>query len=252
MGACAASSEEFIYKDPSGKVLTKRDLKELPGAIEWEIHSDKPVPAEAKNFFEMGRTAGQKGESESALLYFEKASKLAPDWPYPIYESAFTYLLQNDFENAYASYKRVNELAPRGFFTAKTAVDILEKERAGKLPVGIYLYYLSLEWENDAEKRTKAIIALTEEVPNFAPAWKERATVEVNEKSKLSAIESGLNADPDPETKGFLLINKALLLANAGKKEDAIKILGPIALDPASPLDIEMIAKQTIAYILEK
>jgi tetratricopeptide (TPR) repeat protein len=248
----SALSEEVVFKDSSGRVLSKRDLKQLSGTIEWEIHSDRPVPAEAKKFHEMGRIAGQKGESESALSYFQKASKLAPDWPYPTYDAAFTYLLRKDFENAYASYKRVNELAPRGFFTAKTAANILEKERAGKLPAGIYLYYLTLEWEKDKEKRTKTIIALTEKVPNFAPGWKERAIVETNEKAKLAAIEKGLNADPDPETKGFLLINEALIVANAGKKEEAIKILGPLALDPTSPLDIETIAKRTIAHILEQ
>ena len=105
----SAFSEEVVFKDSSGRILTKRDLKGLSGTIDWEIRSDKAVPAEAMKLHEMGRIAGQKGESESALSYFQKASELAPDWPYPTYDAAFTYLLLNNFEKAlFCRFKRLN------------------------------------------------------------------------------------------------------------------------------------------------
>ena len=68
----------------------------------------------------------------------------------------------------------------------------------------------------------------------------------------MGLLEKGLSAEPDPETKGFLLINKAVALANVGKKNEAIKILGELALDPSSPQDIEIIAKRTVAFILDE
>lgn len=243
-------AEEILFKDKAGRVLKDSDVKGMTGVVDWEIRSGKPVPAEALRLHELGRAAGQKGDSAAAFKYFEKASKLAPDWPYPLYDAAFTYLLQNDAGKAYAHYMRVLQISPRGFFTAITAADVLAKERSGKLPPGTYLYYVSLEWESDPKKKAEAIFALNTKAPKFAPGWKERAKIESTERGRLDAIEKGLNAHPDIETRGFLLINKAIIFSNSGKKSEAIKILGELALDPASPLDIEVISKKAIASLL--
>lgn len=246
-----AFADDIIFKDKAGRVLTRSDLKGISGTIDWEIRSGNPVPQEAIKLHEMGRAAGQTGDYEAALSLFQEASDFAPGWPYPVYDAAFTYLLQQDFKKAYELYKRVDAMAPRGFFTAKVAVDVLGKELRGELPPGLYLHYVTLEWESDSKKKYQAITELTEKIPQFAPAWKEKANLESDERKRLEAIEKGLGADPDPETKGFLLINKAIVLANARKKEEAIKILGELALDPSSPLDIELIAKRTLAFILD-
>ena len=54
---------------------------------------------------------------------------LAPDWPYPVYDAAFTYLLQGDSLKAEERYAEVDRMAPRGFFTAKTSLDCLRRDR---------------------------------------------------------------------------------------------------------------------------
>lgn len=250
--SASSMSQDFIYKDPeSGRVLTVDDLKLAEGEIQWEIPSERPVPEDAKALHQMGRSAGQSGDYSSALSYFDKASKLAPDWPYPLYDAAFTYLLMGDFENAFAHYRRVDEMAPRGFFTVKTAVDVLRKEETGELPQGIYLHFVGIEGETDPKKEYELLTALTERFPDFAPAWQKLADLEDDDRKKLAAINKGLDASPDPETKGFLLVNKAIIFANSGDQEGAIGLLGPMILDPMSPRDIEAIAKQTLAMILD-
>src|SRR5262249_59470647 len=88
---------------------------------------------------------------------------------------AFTYLLMKDAENARKHYRKAVELAPRGFFTAITALDTLEREAKGDLPAGTYLAYLSLEWVDDPGKKAAAVAQLVKQAPRFAPAWKEQA-----------------------------------------------------------------------------
>ena len=47
------------------------------------------------------------------------------------------------------------------------------------------------------------------------------------------------------------MVNKAIMLANTGKQDEAVTLLGALILDPSSPRDIEAIAKKTLAMILE-
>ena len=248
-GACA---DDIIFKDKSGRVLTESDLATATGTFNWEIHSGTPVPAEAQALHEKGRAAGAAGDSKAALDYFAQAAALAPDWPYPLYDAAYTYMLQRDFKTAYAYYQRVDAMEPRGYFTVKTAVDTLAKEAAGKLPQGLYLYFVGLEWQTDPAKKYQALVEMTEKIPQFAPGWKERAVLETDDDKQLVALDNGLRDDPDAETRGFLLVNKALLLNRRGQRDAAIAMLGELALDPASPLDIEIIAKKNIELILKR
>jgi tetratricopeptide (TPR) repeat protein len=243
------AANDIVFKDKSGRILTRQDLRNATGKFNWEIKSDKPVSQEAMALHEKGRTAGQKGDYTAALSHFERASRLAPDWPYPIYDAAFTHLLQGDSEKALERYERVNALAPRGFFTTKTAVDALRRERANKLPAGTYLAYLSLEWIGDSARKRQAVEALVQKAPQFAPLWEIRAKTATNDAQKLEYLERGLAATPDPETYGFLRINQALVLAGKGERAKAIEILGTLALDPASPLDVEALAKWTLTTI---
>lgn len=250
--AMTSNAAEVVFKDRAGRTLTKEDIQNASGNFNWEIRSGKPVPDEAKRLHELGRGAGQRGESKAAIEYFEKAAKVAPDWPYPLYDAAYTYLLMGDFGKAYELYKRVDDMMPRGFFTAKTALHSLRGESKGEFPKGTYLYFLSIEWAGDTAKKLQVADQLVAKVPLFAPAWKTKASLEDNDEKRLSYLEKGLKANPDVETKGFLLINKALVLHNRGRKAEAIQILGELALDPTSPLDIEAIAKKSLAMIVAK
>lgn len=250
--AMASNAAEIVFKDQSGRTLTKEDLKNSSGNFSWEMQSETLIPKEARRLHQLGRDAGQRNESKVAIEHFEKAAKMAPDWPYPLYDAAYTYLLTGDFVKAYELYKRVDDMAPRGFFTAKTAVHTLRRERKGELPKGTYFYFLSIEWADDRSKKLQIADQLVAKVPNFAPAWKVKAVLESDDGNRLAYLENGLKADPDLETRGFLLINKALLLQKQAKKAEAVKILGELALDPASPLDIEAIAKKSLAMLNAK
>lgn len=245
-----SEEKEVVFNDKNGRVLTKQDLRGVTGKVNWEITSRKPVPNTARELHELGRQAGQQGKSEAALDYFSRAAKAAPEWPYPIYDAAFTHLLQQQYVKALALYRQVDRLAPRGFFTSKTAVHSLQREKEGKIPEGTYFAYLSLEWIVP-EKRPKLIQALVDQVPSFAPGWKEKAQTEQDASKRLAYLEKGLAANPDAETKGFLLLNKAAALQEQGKVREAKAILGTLAVDPASPLDIEALAKYTLANLSE-
>jgi tetratricopeptide (TPR) repeat protein len=153
-----------------------------------------------------GREAGAAGDYENAFALFSQAAALAPGWPYPVYDEAFTHLLMGDFAAALEDYRRTIALAPRGFFTARTAVDVLEREEAGELPVGIYLAYSQVGWIQDPTAKEARLRELLARAPAFAPGWKELATLLEDGAARLDAIERGLAAHPDPETRGILLI----------------------------------------------
>jgi tetratricopeptide (TPR) repeat protein len=165
---------------------------------------------------------------------------------------AFTYLLMKDTENARKHYRKTVELAPRGFFTAITALDALVREEKGDLPAGTYMAYVSLEWIDEPEKKSEMVRQLVKRVPAFAPGWKELAVLSDDDAEKLKAIEKGLAANADAETKGILQINKALILDRKGDHDSAVRLLGELALDPASTYATEHLAKVTLANVAKK
>lgn len=228
------------------------DLGGLQGTFQYEILGKSDVPAEAESLHRQARQAGSEGDYQRAITLLEQAASLAPAWPYPIYDMAFTYLLMKDAENARSYYQKTIELSPRGFFTAITALDALDREVNGDLPAGTYLAYLSLEWMDEPESKADVVRQLTERIPNFAPAWKEQAVLAEEDTAKLAAIEKGLAASPDGETKGILLINKALIMNRSGEHEEAVQLLGDLALDPDSTYATEHLAKVTLVSVAKK
>jgi tetratricopeptide (TPR) repeat protein len=223
-------------------------LKNATGNIRWEIIGAENVPAEAERLHQSGRMAGSRGEHGKALADFEEAARLAPQWPYPKYDAAFTYLLMGDSAKAEEFYVATAKLAPRGFFTALTAVDALRREREGEYPRGMYLAYVMLEWESDPNKKLKTLREMVKRVPSFAPAWKDLAGLLEDDQSTLEAIEKGLAAHPDAETKGILLMNRAALWHRQGKRDEAIRSLGELILAPESSLGSVELAKVTLAH----
>ena len=156
------------------------------------------------------------------------------------------------FDDARTYYSKTVQLSPRGFFTAITALDALEREQKGDLPVGTYLTYISLEWIDDPGEKAKAVRRLVKRLPHFAPAWEELATLCDKDSERLAATEKGLAADPDAETKGMLQINRALVLHRNGDNDGAVRLLGELALDQHSTFATEQLAKATLATLLKK
>jgi tetratricopeptide (TPR) repeat protein len=221
-----ADKNSIVFKDSSGNILSETDLANATGTVNYEVKSDQQVDSKAQNLHNEARSFGQSGKYDVAINKLEQAIQIQPDWAYPYYNLAFTYLLKGDYENALKYYIQTDSLAPKGFFTAKTAIYALEGERAAEFPKGLYLAYLQIEWTNDANQKLAIAKGITEKFPGFAPAWKELAVLTNDKQEKMNAIEHGLSVKADSDTKGILLINKAIALNDNGKKEEAIQVLG--------------------------
>jgi tetratricopeptide (TPR) repeat protein len=242
----------IVFRSADGRTLTLEELRGVTGTFRYEIVGAADVPAEASGLHERAREAGGRGEYQEAITLLTKASALAPRWPYPVYDRAYTYLLMRDFDAARADYQKTVTLAPRGFFTAITALDILTREQKGEFPLGTYLAYLSLEWVDNPARRADMVRHLVNEFPRLAPGWKELAVFADQDPDRLAAIEKGLAAEPDAETRGVLEINKALVLDRQGEHGLAIRLLGELALDPQGTYGTEQLAKATLAVIATK
>lgn len=243
-----------IFRSPDGRTLTADDLKGYTGTFRYEIVGGDAVPPAARDLHDQARAAGSRGDYDNALALLARAAQLAPRWPYPLYDAAFTYLLKKDYDNARLYYRKTLDLSPRGFFTAITALDTLDRERRGELPAGLYTAYVSLEWIQ-GDERARLVRQLTTRHPTFAPGWKELAVDTPDPTARLAAIENGLAANPDAETRGILLIDKALTLHARAQPEDraaAIQLLAQLALDPQSTLATEHLAKATLATMVNR
>jgi hypothetical protein len=210
-------------------------------------NADESIPAAAQSLHQQARQAGAAGRYEEALAHLTRAAELAPRWPYPVYDRAFTHLLMHNSGAALADYRRTIELAPRGFFTALTAIDTLEREEQGEFPRGLYLEFVKLEGVRDPAERRVQLQNYVERNPRFAPAWSKLANLADNKVDRLRAIGNGLAANPDPETKGMLQIDKALTLRGAGEGDEAERVLRQIVSDPRSTLATQAWAKMLLA-----
>jgi tetratricopeptide (TPR) repeat protein len=248
--AKASKPPEVVFKDKDGKILTAADLQNVTGSVEWEIGDDEKIPEEARALHEEGRAFGQKGEFVKAAAALERASQVAPDWPHPVYDLAYTRLLEGKFDEALAGYARVDQMAPRGFFTTKTALWTLEREKSGQYLRGTYLAYLSIEWAKTESEKRDIAKKLVEKFPDFAPGWKELGVLTKDSDESFRCFERGLSASPDAETYGMLAVNKALRLFQIGKKAEALNILGDLAMDPKSSLASAQVAKATLANLI--
>jgi tetratricopeptide (TPR) repeat protein len=242
-----AAAFQVILRDGADRRLAVADLKDTDGKVKFQIVGGISVPPEASRLHEQGRRLGQEGKYDQAIELYELASQLAPDWPNPIYDAAWTYLLEGDGEKAMEYYAKVNEMAPRGFFTALAAVDTLRREQAGIVREGTYRTIVQLEGIEDRAQKRIVLQRILQDAPQLPVAWKELALLLDDDEASLEAISKGLSHQPDPETKGILLFNRAGILYRQGKKNEAIEILGQLALDPRSTLQIEHLARTALA-----
>jgi tetratricopeptide (TPR) repeat protein len=242
-------TDRLVFRDAAGRELTVRDLEGYAGRVRWEVIGDNDVPPQARRFHEAGREAGGRGDYARALDLFDQAWDLAPDWPYPAYDAAFTYVLLGEPGMAEELYERVDRMAPRGYFTCKASLDTLRRERAGELFPGFAQAYAATEWMDPTEKK-RLLSGIVARFPGFALAWKDLSVLLDDDEASLGAIERGLLGRPDQETLGILQINKAAILARRGDRDTAIAILGELALSPDSTLATEHLAKAALAGLI--
>ncbi len=246
----AGDQFRIVFHDEQGKPVSVADLSNVIGGVGYEIVSDRDVVTEAQELHEKGRAAGHSGEHDRAIELFARATELDPEWPYPRYDAAFAYLLKGDTAVAEEHYRQVDRLAPRGFFTSKVAVDSLRREREGLVTPGVYLEYVLLELESDADKKRSVLMAILKDNPKFPPGWQLLAAMTEDPKARLRAIEQGLSHSPDATTRGDLLIQKAILLGQSDKKRgEAAAILRQVLSDPERTLENEAIATLVSAQI---
>ncbi|KAA2220693.1 hypothetical protein [Chryseobacterium sediminis] len=179
---------------------------------------NKNIDFRAEQLHQEARALGQTGKYDLSISKLQEAMKIQPTWAYPVYDLALKF------------YKKTDELEPKGFFTTKTAIYSLEGEKLGIFPKGLYLTYMQIEWTDDINKKHEIISFLTQNVPDFAPGWKELADISEDETVRLYAINQGLSKKPDSQTEGILLINKAIILNNNQDKEGAKQILNTLVL----------------------
>ncbi|MEM9347512.1 MAG: hypothetical protein AAGB26_12930 [Planctomycetota bacterium] len=87
---------------------------------------------------------------------------------------------------------------------------------------------------------------MIEQLPQFAPGWKDYALLCEDPAEKIEALEKGLAAKPDAETKGILQINLALTLNQLGRTQDAMTILEGVIQDPATTHSNLVLAKNVM------
>lgn len=185
----------------------------------------------AQTLHQQGRQAGEQGDYALALQFFQKAHESDPNWSYPLYDMAFTYLLQSEFDKAYAHYKKVDELSPKGFFTVKTALWTLEREQNGEYAKGLYTTYIKLEWIPE-NQRLSILQQILEHYPSFTPAYKAMINLYNDPDKRLELINKGLAQDADDETYCSLLVHKALVFKYGNQPEEAQRLLDELLDSP--------------------
>jgi tetratricopeptide (TPR) repeat protein len=239
----------MVLRDTTGQELTAGDLEGYTGRVRWEVIGAYDVPRQATRLHQDAREAGAGGDYARALDLLDQAWALAPQWPYPAYDAAFTYLLLDEPAKAEELYEHVDRMAPRGYFTCKASLDTLRRERAGELFPGFAKTYAATEWMGPAEKK-RLLTVIVKKFPGFALAWKDLSALLDEDTDRLHAIEQGLRGRPDAETRGILLVNRADIFARRGDRDAAAAILGELALSPDSTLATEHLAKATLARLI--
>jgi tetratricopeptide (TPR) repeat protein len=191
------------------------------------------VPAEARALHEKGRALGAKGSYDEALAVLAQAQDLAPDWPHPTYDMAFSWLLKGDTAQALLHYEKVESMVPdKFFFTNQTAVWCLRGERDGRFHPGSFLAFSMIEWESDREKKLGLARAVVAKSPDHAPAWLFLAQHSKDETEKADAMACCLAMDADPITRDTARFIHANNLVSAGKQDEAFTIIRALASAP--------------------
>lgn len=244
----AQPSPELRVQDPSGRVLTADEIAHTNGTVKYGVVGKGQIPDEARQLHEQGRKAGGAGKYAEALVLFARAHEAAPTWAYPTYDAAFTHQLMDQPDKALAGYEEVLKLEPRGFFNAISSADCLRREAKAEWPAGTCKAYAMVEWLSPDDQR-KALEALVSKFPSLAVAWKDLAGHLDDTSARLQALDRGLAQRPDPQTRGFLLMNKASALDGLGKHEEARRMLTALAAEPALPVDVEQLVKLQLSQL---
>ncbi|MEO0794276.1 MAG: hypothetical protein AAFX93_03885 [Verrucomicrobiota bacterium] len=232
------------YIDEDGTITT--DINAVDdGTVEFRMRGEGQIPEVAQAYHEQARMVAQTGDYAQAIDLLEKAISNAPDWAYPHYDMAFTYLLINEQGRSLEKFRDVDNMEPEGFFTTKTAIWSLEKEVTGEFPAGLYLAYTMLEWEPE-ENKLMVVNQMVEKYPAFAPGWKEKALQTEDFVERIDYIDKALSLNPDLETYGILQVNKAVTLALMERDKEAKELLEALVVGDQSTKSTLAIAQEAL------
>ena len=241
------SKPRIVFTTEDGSEVSPEELTTVDGKFHYDLVSDQEIPVEAQDLHEKGRIAGQEEDYDRALGLFSQARELAPDWPFPVYDTAFTYLLMKDNTAAAEQYEQVDRMAPWGFFIARTAADSLRREHEAIIEEGAYLALVLLEAEPPSEEKFKGLVELIRTSPAFPAAWSELASALEAPDDRMQAVEQGLQHDPDSQTRETLLLSKAIVFSGQGHKQAAVEILKKLVGDPGTTLGNLAVAQVVLA-----
>ena len=159
-----------------------------------------------------GTSHAEAGRYEKALASFAAAMKADPFEPQPHYETAFTHLLHQRYDQAIESYERTHQLAP-GWFQVRSQTWLARQLQAGRFHSTVPMALRHLEAAPPREG-TELGGVLTGAFPDLPGAWALLA----DHLQKLGraqdaevAIRSGLACAEDIDVRTRLLVSLAAL-----------------------------------------
>lgn len=222
-------------------------LSQPPSPPTGQAPSGEPSLSErAKQLHAQGRKHGEAGEFELALRFFHEAQEAAPTWPLPLYDMGLTFLYMKADARALESFTQLDKVAPQGLPGSKRILDSLRREQDGRVPKGTLREFLDIERLRDLQEARKRLQALTKKAPAFVPAWQELAQSEEKPEEAEKLIAKALSLEPDPATRGTLLVYKATLTWRRGEAEAARKMLRELLADPSTLPDTAAEARELL------
>jgi len=205
-----------------------------PPASPSTAQQQPSIPERARQLHAQGRKHGEAGEFELALRYFHEAQKAAPSWPLPLYDMGLTFLHLKADDRALETFTKLDAVAPLGLPGSKRILDSLRREKDGRVPAGTLREFLAIERLRDLQEVRRQMQALTQKAPGFVPAWQELAMLEEKPEEAEKLIAKALSLEPDAESRGTLLVQKATLMWRRGEVDAARKLLRELLADPTT------------------
>jgi hypothetical protein len=212
----------IVWYDSLGHRATIEEMVRSPGHYIFTFEDRDSVPKRAIELNESGVREGVRSDFHKSLEHFRQAHLAAPRWAQPVYQGAWTALLFDKTDLARGLYAWTDRMEPGGYWTAKIALDCLNREVRGEYPPGLYKAYVMTEGNPD---RLNILEQLVKQFPTFAPAWQNLATSRQSLSGREQAIAKGLASIPDPETKAALALQRAQVLTSKGDHDGATALL---------------------------
>ncbi|MGK7909801.1 MAG: tetratricopeptide repeat protein [Synechococcus sp.] len=180
-----------------------------------------------QQYFDVGMRAGKLGDFEKAESNFRAAIAMAPDEPYPHYELGYTMLLQRDYEEALAEFRRTNELA-RGFFQVQAEIYMCEQLLAGEIDEHVMSLIQRLQQMSEGKTATgKQAEEVARDIIRFSPncalghLYLGKALLRKDPVQAEASLERCLELTPDETTAIDAQSHIGLLWSNDGRSSDA-------------------------------